>query len=396
MNKRQKKENMNEFSLIPYYLIRHIYTNFGYRIDKLIHTFVGFTPRNKYELKNAVIEWTRCKINAENLFGHISFWNTQLITDMEDLFSHHSSFNENIGKWNVSNVVNMNCMFFGAKSFNKDLSTWDVGKVKDMAFMFCGAESFNQNISNWNVTNVCDMQNIFYDAHKFDQPLNRWNVKNVNDMDNMFEGAYSFNQPLNDWNVENVESMIGMFAGSAFNHPINDWNVSKVEDMRYMFIDTPFNQDINTRQVTKNGRNYIAWDVSNLRYAMAMFFKSNFNHSIYRWKLNNVDISNMFCFCKNFNKSLEFLSYCENIKYNNIIDEYLRNEDETGQAWYILNDEPLCDIPRQLDTTFKSLYYNSSISIENLPFYINGKFIPEKVFKIRQLLHNLLSIHNLR
>ena len=103
MNKRQKIENKNEFSLIPYYLIRHIYTNFDYRIDKLIHTFVGFTPRNNDELRNAVIEWIKFKINAENLFGHISFWNTQLITNMEELFCECSSFNENIGRWNVSN-----------------------------------------------------------------------------------------------------------------------------------------------------------------------------------------------------------------------------------------------------------------------------------------------------
>ena len=179
MNKRQKKENMNEFSLIPYYLIRHIYTNFDHRIDKLIHTFVGFTPRNNDELKNAVEEWKTCKINAGNSFGHISFWNTQLITDMQDLFYDDISFNENIGKWNVSNVVNMNSMFCFAKSFNKDLSTWDVGNVEDMGYMFYSTDSFNQNISNWNVINVCNMEGIFSDAPKFDQPLNRWNVKNV-------------------------------------------------------------------------------------------------------------------------------------------------------------------------------------------------------------------------
>lgn len=99
--------------------------------DKLI-----FTPKTKEELCIAVKLWCDFRTECEKKFGIIGNWNTMLITDMENLFSHYDNFNDDISNWNVSNVTNMGGMFYNAKKFNQDLSLWDVSNVKDMFYMF--------------------------------------------------------------------------------------------------------------------------------------------------------------------------------------------------------------------------------------------------------------------
>ena len=65
----------------------------------------------------------------------------------------------NMEMWNVSQVTDMDNMFSQATSFNQNLSTWDVSNVTTMAHMFDFATNFNGNISNWNVSKV--------NAHEF-------------------------------------------------------------------------------------------------------------------------------------------------------------------------------------------------------------------------------------
>ena len=82
------------------------------------------------------------------------------------------------------------------------INDWDVSKVTNMNDMFSGATSFNEPLNNWNVSNVTDMDRVFEDATSFNQPLNKWNVSKVRNMSYMFYNAESFNQPLNKWNVQ--------------------------------------------------------------------------------------------------------------------------------------------------------------------------------------------------
>ena len=133
-----------------------------------------FKPKTKNELNEAIALWLKNEDNAFNIYGHISFWNTSLITDMSYIFQNARKFNQPIGDWDVSNVTNMEQMF-------------------------AYAENFNQPIGYWNVSNVINMEGLFNDAKKFNQQINNWNTSQVTDMSYMFDNTNYFNQPLNDW-----------------------------------------------------------------------------------------------------------------------------------------------------------------------------------------------------
>ena len=151
---------MNENVLIKNYLIKDIYKPFDENINLIIHKYVGYTPKTKKELQNAisqyinVVQWVNVddNNNVTDICCHISTWNVQNIIDFSYLFSNRFNFNEDISNWNVKNVKNMRKMFSFANNFNKPLDKWDVGNVEDMSFMFEQCCNFNQNINNWNTT----------------------------------------------------------------------------------------------------------------------------------------------------------------------------------------------------------------------------------------------------
>jgi hypothetical protein len=70
-------------------------------------------------------------VAAEVKYGHISKWNTSLVTNMKELFKMKRDFNDDISKWDVSSVTNMSWMFHRTP-FNGDISGWDVSSVTDM------------------------------------------------------------------------------------------------------------------------------------------------------------------------------------------------------------------------------------------------------------------------
>lgn len=88
----------------------------------------------------------------------------------------------------LSNVKDMSRMFFNCFKLNGNdiMENWNTENVTDMNNMFKGAQSFNQNISNWRVSNVSNMASMFEGATVFDQDLGGWEVANVTNMQNMF------------------------------------------------------------------------------------------------------------------------------------------------------------------------------------------------------------------
>ena len=130
-------------------------------IKNTIKDYVKFKFKNKDELKKAVDLWCSWRYKDKEIaliyYGHISNWNTSLITDMSNLFLDKANFNDNINNWDVSSVTNMDCMFKGASSFNQPLNEWDVSSVTNMGGMFFEAYSFNQPLNSWNVSSVTDM-----------------------------------------------------------------------------------------------------------------------------------------------------------------------------------------------------------------------------------------------
>ena len=162
------------------------------------------------------------------------------VTNMNNMFSGASVFNQDIGNWDVSSVVTMSEMFFDAIGFDKDIGNWNVGSVTNMSYMFQNAQAFDQLLDNWNVTSVANMEGMFQNAQTFDKSLNNWNVGSVTNMSNMFQNAPLFNQPLDNWNVGSVTNMSNMFQNAPlFNQNIRDWNTNggPVADYTEMFKD---------------------------------------------------------------------------------------------------------------------------------------------------------------
>ena len=78
--------------------------------------------RSNDDIKSAVDAWCENPQAAEEMYGHISKWNTSKVTSMQRLFQHQQSeFNEDIGGWDVSSVTDMYGMFQGASSFDQNI-----------------------------------------------------------------------------------------------------------------------------------------------------------------------------------------------------------------------------------------------------------------------------------
>jgi surface protein len=212
------------------YRIRTQYPQMGlFQPDFIWVIFRNIMPskcnRSDSDIKKAVNDWCEDPTKATAKYGHISKWNTSLVTDMSGLFEYKIEFNDDISKWNVSNVTDMGFMFScyiegqeAVSAFNGDISKWNVSKVTNMKAMFQCAVTFNGDISGWDVSSVTNMENMFNTAVSFNGDLSGWDVSNVTDMSYMFD-CY----------------IPGQEAISAFNGDISKWNVSKVTNMKAMF-----------------------------------------------------------------------------------------------------------------------------------------------------------------
>ncbi|CAH0375486.1 unnamed protein product [Pelagomonas calceolata] len=248
-------------------------------------------------IRTAVAAWLADAAAAEALYGHISTWGTSAVTDMEALFAHAASFNDDISAWDTSSVTTMYEMFWGASSFNRPIGGWQVDKVTTMEFMFEDASAFDQPIGAWDTSSVTTTHYMFVGASSFNQDLGAWNVSSVVTMYDMFFDAPSFNGDIGAWDVSGVTSMKYMFDDAyAFNRPIGGWDVSNVEDMYGMFEDAfAFNQAIG------------AWDTSGVTTLEDMFLGArSFNQSLNDWDISSVtDMSWMFQDASAFNKPLD-------------------------------------------------------------------------------------------
>ena len=102
---------------------------------------------------------------VRGLYGDITNWDVSLVTNMDQIFSGHNTFNADLSKWNVSSVVTMSSMFQLASSFNADISNWQIDQVTDISYMFWFASAFNGSLSSWQtdaVTGACDRFTAFF------------------------------------------------------------------------------------------------------------------------------------------------------------------------------------------------------------------------------------------
>ena len=95
---------------------------------------------DKDELSRGIDEWLQDPVSTEQARGHINYWDTSNVTDMNELFSGTFSdpgtFNTTIGQWDTSRVTSMYRMFYYARSFDQDVNGWNVSRVTKFSSMF--------------------------------------------------------------------------------------------------------------------------------------------------------------------------------------------------------------------------------------------------------------------
>ena len=163
-----------------------------------------------------------------NPIPDITGWDTSEVTDMGNMFTLASSFNQDIGGWDTSEVTDMGSMFTFASSFNRDISGWDTSEVTDMGNMFGFASTFNQDIGGWDTSEVTDMSGMFEHASLFNQDIGGWDTSQTTNMRFMFVRADAFNQDIGAWDISNVTSMERMLDHSAmsvenYDATLNGW-----------------------------------------------------------------------------------------------------------------------------------------------------------------------------
>ena len=286
-----------------------------------------FKPLNSFELKNAANDWINNRKYAVTTYGHISTWDTSLITDMSNLFNGASSFNNDISKWNTSNVTNMFQMFKDAHAFNINIGQWDTSNVINMNKMFNNARAFNKNIRYFVVGDLTDVTDMFAGASRmynkyetittttslfgntrvritftfgfgstptsstffnymFKPTTNNEFVNTVsiwNEYNDIARRSYG---DINRWDTSLITNMSNLFKdNNTFNHSISNWDTSNVTDMSNMFNGaSAFNQPIRI------------WNTSNVTNMKSMFQNATaFNQPIGIWSISNVtDMSDMF------------------------------------------------------------------------------------------------------
>jgi surface protein len=140
--------------VLTLYRIRTQYPQMGlFQPDFIWVIFRKMMPskyiRTDADIHDVVNEWCDDPTKAEAKYGHISEWNTSLVTNMKELFEMKRGFKDDISKWNVSSVTNMEYMF-NRTPFNGDISGWNVSSVTNMYFMFWQTP-FNGDISGWDI-----------------------------------------------------------------------------------------------------------------------------------------------------------------------------------------------------------------------------------------------------
>ena len=61
--------------------------------------------RTDQDIKEAAKLWVRDPAAAETMYGHISRWDTSVVTDMSRLFYNATNFNEDLSNWMTANVT---------------------------------------------------------------------------------------------------------------------------------------------------------------------------------------------------------------------------------------------------------------------------------------------------
>ena len=202
---------------------------------------------------NLINAFRWCLIPSGN-FGNINIWDVTNISDISEMFSHCTYFNQNLGNWNTINFTNINSAFeYCENNSGSGLDKWKIPIVTTMNSSFESNFLFNQDLSGWDVSNCQYFNATFKNCLVFQGTgLNIWKPHPIT-MNSTFNNCSLFN-PLNlIWDVSNCTTFVNTFNNCiAFQgNGLSTWRPNSVTDMSGMFYNCQnFNQDLSGWNIT--------------------------------------------------------------------------------------------------------------------------------------------------
>jgi surface protein len=173
------------------------------------------------------------------------------------------------------------------------LAELDTSDVRHMNWLFsdCYQLADISPLASWNTSNVSNMNELFYrtaitnvdalETKRHDgKDYVSWDMSSVEYMDYMFDFTENLTDisALASWDVSNVNDMIGVFEFAenlADISPLASWNTSNVESMSYLFSNTAIT-NVNALETKRHeGKDYVSWDISNVREIDSMFLSDD-------------------------------------------------------------------------------------------------------------------------
>jgi surface protein len=352
-------------TIVCLYRIRKQYRRMGlFQPDFLCLTFGPLLRSKKLTRTDgnmflALSLWNRDAKKAEEKYGHISKWDTSLLTDsgLSGRTLSNKEFNEDLSNWDLRSTdlgvhyasffqecPNMlDCHKPGYREhkdwlledkhrrWNGDINAvfklWYTNKIE--------AEEKYGQISKWDMSRVTDIvrQINLNDVDDENLDLSEWNLdcKTLN-YHTLLNGLRTIHKPgyglHKDWLVEDKhrrwngdiyeavnEWCENSTAAEAKYGHISKWDTSHVTEMVKLFESMLFNEDISEwdvsnvtdmtlmfyKNVTFNG-DISRWNVSSVTTMSWMFASSTYNGDISKWNVSNVTtMTHMFAWSHTFN-----------------------------------------------------------------------------------------------
>ena len=148
------------------------------------------------EAYNYNVDWgdgnvDRNQTAATHIYEEAATYAVRISGDFPRIYFNNSGDKEKIiaiNQWGAQQWTSMGSAFNGASNLaGQATDAPDLSSVTDMSNMFSGASAFNQDIDDWDVSNVTNMTSMFQAAIAFNQDIDDWDVSNVTNMSSMFD-----------------------------------------------------------------------------------------------------------------------------------------------------------------------------------------------------------------
>ena len=166
----------------------------------------------------------------------------------------------------------MRLAFLGCKNmqFAEGIDTPDLSQVTDMRNMFSGCTSFNQPLNNWDVSKVTDMGDMFEGCTSFNQDLGMWKLECCQELglDNCGMSVENYSKSLVGWAAQtNIKNGLHLSAKGLKYNPSaraarkqlaesKNWNISGDVDEKGFFITRWKGEAGKELRIPINGWNY--------------------------------------------------------------------------------------------------------------------------------------------